>query len=158
MVSIKSVLAAQDLANPSRGFTYAIDGRSFSVRMVQTSQLTERNRLPTSAIGLRDTRNAATNGASPSEAGIVPDSSPYIQIRAMFERPTFRFIGGETLSSASGCWASLLSSFTFHDGDFLGRQAVQVIHQPVNLRVRRVNLALENRLLRFRLRGSKLLV
>ena len=40
--------------------------------------------------------------------------------------------------------------------DFLSRQTVQVIHQPVNLRVRRVNLALENGLLRGRLRDGKL--
>lgn len=126
--------------------------------MLQTSQLTERDRLPTSAIVFRDTSNAATNGASPSEAGIVPDSSPYIQIRVMCECSTLRFGGGGTPSTATGCRASFLSSFTFYNGDFLGRQAVQVVHQPVNLRVRRVNLALDDGLLRGRLCGSKLLV
>jgi len=44
-----------------------------------------------------------------------------------------------------------------HERDFLSRQAVQVIHQPVNLCVRRINLALNNGLLRRRFRGGKLL-
>jgi hypothetical protein len=39
----------------------------------------------------------------------------------------------------------------FHERDFLSRQTVQVIYQPVNLRVRGVNLALRNGLLRGRL-------
>lgn len=46
----------------------------------------------------------------------------------------------------------------FHQRDFLTSQTtVQVIYQPVNLRVRRLNPALESCLLRDRLRGGKLL-
>ncbi len=46
----------------------------------------------------------------------------------------------------------------FDQRDFLSRQAVEVLHKPVNFRVRGVNLALHKRLLRARFRGGKLLL
>ena len=50
--------------------------------------------------------------------------------------------GERSPSAATSCRASFFSSFTFHHGDFLGRQAVELIHQLVNLRLRRINLTL----------------
>src|SRR5205823_1316085 len=46
----------------------------------------------------------------------------------------------------------------FHDLDLRRRQPVQIIHQPVDLRVRRGNLTLEDGLLRGGVGSGKLLV
>jgi hypothetical protein len=64
-------------------------------------------------------------------------------------RPFLRFshagVPGQSLAIADNSHQERSLVLPFDYGDFLSRQAVQVIHQPVNLRVRRVNLALDGR-------------
>jgi len=69
-------------------------------------------------------------------------------------------VDGAHISSPFGFWSLPAWSLRrpLDNRDFLRGQAVQVIHQPVNLRVRRVNLTLDNGLLRDRFRGGKVLL
>ena len=83
MVSIVVDFAAQRWLKPARGLTYAMDVRRSSESMVLTSPAAEPSLRVIFVMELRDVISAATNGSSSSEAGIVPDSSPYIQIPAI---------------------------------------------------------------------------
>jgi len=85
-----------------------------------------------------------------SEAISTSLSRPGMNRSKALWAPSF-FITGARSSAAPplDCWASSSSAFTFHDFDFFFRQAVQFVHQAVDLRIGRRDGVMERGFLGF---------